>query len=169
MYNLSAFRAKAKRNHPRLKKFLRKFNRKFIPNMLPTQLAINAEVWQEVDCLQCANCCKTMTPTYTPADLKRISTHLGMSKKELFAAYLMIDKDNGDTVNRSTPCQWLNATDNKCSIYDVRPEDCAGFPHHTKTKFDDYNHVYEQNLDKCPATYKLIEKMEKWVEGNFEW
>ena len=63
---------------------LRKFNKKFIPNMLPKQLKLDKEVWQDVDCLACANCCKTMTPTYTPTDLKRISAHLGISKKELF-------------------------------------------------------------------------------------
>lgn len=169
MYNLSAFRARAKRNQPRLKKFLRKFNKKFIPNMLPKQLELDKEVWQAVDCLACANCCKTMTPTYTPADLKRISAHLGISKKELFDNYLMIDTDNGDIVNQNTPCQWLNLKDNKCDIYEVRPLDCSGFPHHTKKQFDLYNQVYEQNLDKCPATYKLIEKMEKWVEEAYIW
>jgi Fe-S-cluster containining protein len=81
----------------------------------------------------------------------------------------MIDTDNGDVVNQKTPCQWLNLKDNKCDIYEVRPLDCSGFPHHTKKQFDLYNHVYEQNLDKCPATYKLIEKMEKWVEEAFVW
>jgi uncharacterized protein len=169
MYNLTAFRKKAKKNHPRLKKFLQKFDKQFVPNMLQKQLELNTEVWQEIDCLQCANCCKKMTPTYTPTDLKRIAAYLQLSKKELFDQYLMIDTENGDTVNQNTPCQWLDNNTNMCSIYEVRPADCSGFPHHTKKNFDEFNHVYEQNLDKCPATYQLIVKMEKWVNDNYKW
>jgi uncharacterized protein len=169
MYNLSVFRAKAKQNAPKYKKFLKKFDKKFIPDLLPKQVELDAKVWQEIDCLQCANCCKTMTPTYTPTDLKRIALHLNITKKQLFDTYLMKDVDNGDIVNKNTPCQWLNTKDNKCDIYEVRPLDCSGFPHHTKKQFDLYNHVYEQNLDKCPATYKMIEKMEKWVNAEYEW
>jgi Fe-S-cluster containining protein len=53
----------------------------------------------------------------------------------------------------------LNLTDNKCSIYEVRPADCAGFPHLTKKKWIDYAHVHKQNIDYCPATFKMIEKI----------
>ena len=40
---------------------------------------VNKEVWQEIDCLTCANCCKKMSPTFTPADIKRISNYLEMT------------------------------------------------------------------------------------------
>jgi uncharacterized protein len=165
--NIKSFKAKAKRNKPALVKFLRKFNKKFIKNMHATTLLKDAEVWQEVDCLSCANCCKTMTPTYTPADLKRIAAHFKITKKQLFDKYMMTDADNGDIVNKTTPCQWLDLKTNKCDIYEIRPADCSGFPHHTKKRFDSYNHVYEQNLDKCPATYALVNKIKSWVEAEY--
>lgn len=167
--NIQSFKAKARRNKPRLVKFLKKFDKKFIPNMLPTQLAINEQVWQEVDCLSCANCCKTMTPTFTKADQKRIAAHLAISVKDLNEKYFMVDEDNGDIVNKKQPCQWLNLKDNKCSIYEVRPLDCATFPHHTKARFDNFNHIYEQNLDKCPATYAMVTKIESWINENYKW
>ncbi len=137
--------------------------------MLPTQLQMDKEVWATTDCLTCANCCKTMTPTFTPADVKRIAAHLGMSKKKLYDTYFYTEPTEGDIVNTTQPCQWLNVKDNKCSIYTVRPADCATFPHHNKKDFDNYNHVYEQNIDKCPATYKLVVKMEKWITQNYQW
>ncbi len=166
--NLKSFRAKAKKNKPALAKFLKKFDKKFIPEMREKiNLPADAEVWQEVECLSCANCCKTMTPTFTKEDLKRISSHLQMSVKEMKAKWLEKDPDNGDWVNTNQPCQWLNLTDNKCSIYEVRPKDCSGFPHHKKKHFDNYNHVYEANLDKCPATYVLVEKIKKVVERDY--
>ncbi len=165
--NLKSFRVKAKRNKPALAKFLKKFDKKFIPQMLSKiTTPVDAQVWKEVECLSCANCCKTMTPTYTPTDLKRISAHLKMTVPQMKAKWLMQDEDNGDWVNVKQPCQWLNLKDNKCDIYEVRPLDCSGFPHHKK-KFDNYNHVFEANLDKCPATYTLVEKIKKIVEAEY--
>ena len=120
-------------------------------------------MWQETDCLSCANCCKTMSPTYTPADLKRISSHFDMTVDEFKAKWLYKDRNN-DWLNKKQPCQFLNLTDNKCSIYPIRPKDCAGFPHHTKKKMVDYVHVYKQNIEYCPATYRWIEKMRERVE-----
>jgi Fe-S-cluster containining protein len=121
---------------------------------------IDAEVWQDIDCLTCANCCKTMTPTFTKADIKRISGFLKMTSKEFYDKWLEKDTDNGDIVNKKQPCQFLNK-DNKCSIYEVRPADCSGFPHFKKKDILDYTHVFNENLHRCPATLKWVEKMEK--------
>ncbi len=168
-YNLKAFAVRAKKQSPALKKFLKKFDKKFIPNMLPKQLELEQEVWKEVSCLSCANCCKTMTPSYTKDDLSRIANHFNKTVKELKTEFLMKDTDNGDIVNQNTPCQWLNLKTNMCNIYDVRPLDCATFPHHNKKRFDNFNHVYEQNLDKCPATLLMVSKMEKWITTEYKW
>jgi Fe-S-cluster containining protein len=53
-----------------------------------------------------------------------------------------------------------------CSIYEVRPADCSGFPHLAKRKMTEYIHVHNQNVDLCPATYKMVEKMQAWAEHN---
>jgi Fe-S-cluster containining protein len=53
-----------------------------------------------------------------------------------------------------------------CSIYEVRPADCSGFPHLAKRKMTEYMHVHKQNVDLCPATYKMVEKMQAWAEMN---
>jgi Fe-S-cluster containining protein len=63
-----------------------------------------------------------------------------------------------DWLNRNEPCQFFNLADNTCSIYEVRPSDCAGFPHLTKN-LRDFSHVHKQNIECCPASYKLVEKM----------
>ena len=119
---------------------------------------IEKEVWQEVDCLSCANCCKKMTPTFTKQDLKRISAHFDQTPDEFRKKWLQKDK-NKDLINKNQPCQFLNAKDNKCSIYSIRPADCAGFPHLSKKKWTEYAHVHKQNIDYCPATYKMVEKL----------
>ena len=62
-------------------------------------------------------------------------------------------------VNKSKPCQFLDLQTNLCTVYKVRPADCAGFPHLAKKNFINYIHVHRQNLDECPATFKMIERM----------
>lgn len=119
---------------------------------------VEKEVWAEVDCLSCANCCKKMTPTFTRQDIKRISAHFHETPEVFTKKWLKKDR-NKDMVNKVQPCQFLNLADNKCSIYEVRPAVCSGFPHLSKRKWTDYAHVHKQNIDYCPATFKMVEKM----------
>jgi len=53
---------------------------------------IERRSWQEVDCLSCANCCKTMTPTFTHKDIRRISKHLDMRPKDFKERWLKQEK-----------------------------------------------------------------------------
>lgn len=119
---------------------------------------LEKEVWAETDCLGCANCCRSMTPAFTSEDIKRIATHFRMSVAAFKAKWLYKTK-TGAWQNRSCPCPFLDLQTNKCSIYAIRPADCAGFPHLTKKKTVDYLPMHKQNLAFCPATFKLIEKL----------
>ena len=90
-----------------------------------------------------------------------------MKPKEFKDKWLDKDPDNGDWVNKKQPCQFLKG--NICSIYEVRPADCAEFPHHNKKPFDLYNDTFIQNLDYCPATFTLVNRLRKRVEEEYEW
>lgn len=158
--NLRLFRKKVKENKSGFKKFLTKIEKKPPRGLDKLAIDMDLAMWKETDCLSCANCCKTMSPTYTKLDLIRISTHLGMTTKQFKEKWLYKDS-NGDWINKKQPCQFLNPMDNKCSIYELRPKDCAGFPHHTKKRMIDYMHVFKQNIEFCPATYKMVEKMKE--------
>ena len=129
-------------------------------------IAIKAasNVWDEIDCLSCANCCKTMTPTYTSADIKKIASYLQISTDEMKKKWLKKERGTGNWLNKSTPCQFLDLETNMCNVYEVRPADCAGFPHLTKKRMVDYLHVHQQNLDECPATFKMVERMNELLE-----
>lgn len=165
--NLRSFKAKARHRKTAMRRFLSKLE-KLAPRGLDKQIVVlEKEVWKETDCLSCANCCKTMTPTYNPKDLKRISTHFKMTIPEFKKKYLKQERGGErDWMNKWTPCQFLNLDDNKCSIYEIRPEDCAGFPHLSK-KFNDYVHIHKQNVEYCPATYRLVEKLQEKLAASF--
>lgn len=155
---LRKFKQQMPANRRRFRTFLTKLEKKAPKGIEKTTAAIEKEVWKEVDCLTCANCCKTMTPTFTAADLKRISAHFGQTVEEFKEKWLYKERGSGDWMNKKQPCQFLNLKDNKCSIYEIRPDDCAGFPHLPK-RMKDYVHVHKQNVEYCPATYKMVEKM----------
>jgi Fe-S-cluster containining protein len=157
--NLRSFSQKVYHNKKAFKKYLEKVEKKAPKNLLKTMLEIDKEVWEETDCLTCANCCKKMTPTFTNADIKRIAEHLKMTPDAFKAKWLYFDKKDGDWMNTKQPCQFLDLKTNMCNIYDVRPADCAGFPHFTKKQPVLYLHVHQQNVEYCPATYKMVEKM----------
>ncbi len=160
--NLRNFKRKVEKNKRRLRLVLSKVEKKAPPHLDQLAEKIDKEVWKEVNCLSCANCCKVMTPTFTVQDFKRISSHLGQTPKEFKDQWLVKDK-NQDWTNKINPCLFLDLKTNMCKIYEIRPTDCSGFPHLAKKKMVDYIHVHKQNIEYCPATYAMVEKLEKAV------
>lgn len=156
--NLRTFRRKIKQTRRSFRTYLTKLEKNPVRGLQKMVVELEKEVWQDVDCLSCANCCKTMTPTFNSADIKRISAHLNQTPDEFKAKWLYKQRNTGDWLNKTEPCQFLNLKDNKCSIYAVRPADCSGFPHLPK-RMVDYMHVHKQNIEYCPATHRLVEKM----------
>jgi uncharacterized protein len=164
--NLRSFRQLVLHNKRRMKRFLSRLEKKAPKGLQALTVEADKAVWQRTDCLDCANCCKTMSPTYTKEDVRRISRHLEMSEAAFRKKWLYKDK-TGDWMNVKQPCQFLDLKTNMCNIYAVRPRDCAGFPHHVKKKMNaDYMHMYKQNIEYCPATYRLVEAVMEKVNGQ---
>ncbi len=163
--NFRSYRKKLSLYRKSFRSFLNFTEKNAVRGIDKLSLAVEPLVWAEIDCLSCANCCKTMTPTFTPQDLKRISAHFNQTPEEFRKKWLKKDS-NKDLVNKIQPCQFLNLADNKCSIYEIRPVDCSGFPHLSKKKWSEYAHVHKQNIDYCPATFKMVEKMKVLVEAK---
>jgi Fe-S-cluster containining protein len=164
--NLRSFRQIVLHNKRRMRGFLSRLEKNPPRGLDQLKLEADKQVWQHTDCLECANCCKTMSPTYTREDVRRISGYLGMSEAAFRTKWLYKDK-TGDWMNVKKPCQFLDLRTNLCSIYAVRPRDCAGFPHHTKKKMNaDYIHMYKQNVEYCPATYRLVEAVMEKLNGH---
>ena len=164
--DLNRFKDISKNKSAENKKFLNGLKKKDPRKVDGAFHTMHEEVFEEINCLGCANCCKTMTPTFTKQDMKRISAHFGQSVEEFQTKWLKKERGGDrDWLNKTEPCQFLNLTDNKCSIYEVRPADCAGFPHLTK-KFNDFVHIHKQNVEYCPASYRLVEKMMAGAVGS---
>jgi Fe-S-cluster containining protein len=157
--NLRSFKQRVRHRKTALRRFLTKLEKKPPRKLDELTVQVEKEVWREVDCLSCANCCKTMTPTFNAKDMRRISAHFNMTVQEFKDKWLYKERSSGDWLNRNAPCQFLDLNTNMCTIYEIRPDDCAGFPHLPKRRMVEYMHVHKQNIEYCPATYRMIEKM----------
>ena len=57
------------------RKFLAQLKKKAPKNLDKIVQQVHNEVFQEIDCVQCANCCKTLGPDFTEQDITRIAKH----------------------------------------------------------------------------------------------
>ena len=115
--------------------------------------------FEKVDCLQCANCCKTTSPLFTERDITRISKHLGMTGSQFSQKYLKLDDDQ-EYVLTSAPCPFLNA-DNYCGVYDVRPKACSAYPHTDQVNQLGIMQLSQENANICPAVADIFNELAK--------
>lgn len=149
----------AKEKHTENKKFFDKLKKK-TPKDLDYQMQeIHEQVFDKIDCLTCANCCKTTGPLFTQNDIQRISKHLRMKPQQFIDRYLQVDEDE-DFVLQTLPCSFLDA-ENYCLIYDVRPKACREYPHTDRKKFHQISHLTLKNTAICPAAFQVVEEIKK--------
>lgn len=155
--NLENYNQKARRQQSEHKKFLNQVKNKPPKDFDRQMHEIHDEVFDRIDCLSCANCCKTTGPLFTQKDIERLSDLFRMKPSQFIDKYLRIDEDN-DYVLQSVPCPFLG-TDNYCSVYEHRPKACREYPHTDRKKFYQINHLTLKNTLICPATYEVVEEM----------
>lgn len=157
MIDLQQYKTKAKKQAKYHKAVLEKVKR--IKSSEADKLFSEAhdETFKRIDCLQCANCCKTISPIFTTKDIERISKHKKISFTQFVENYLRIDEDQ-DYVLKSSPCVFLEP-DNKCSIYDHRPKACREYPHTDAVKIQKLLALTQKNISVCPAVFEIVEKV----------
>ena len=120
---------------------------------------IHNDVFEEVDCLQCANCCKTVGPAIKDVDIDRLSKYLRIKPSKLIDDFLMMD-DDMDYIFRNHPCPFL-MTDNYCSIYDSRPKACREYPHTDRRRVMQIINLHKKNIECCPAVFEVFTRLKK--------
>jgi Fe-S-cluster containining protein len=122
---------------------------------------LHEEAFSKINCLNCAGCCKTISPRFKTPDITRIAKYLRIKESQLIAQYLRLDED-GDYVVQHSPCPFLGS-DNYCSIYDARPGDCRKYPYTDSGDFFAYAQTTHLNSTTCPAVYYVLERLKQIV------
>jgi Fe-S-cluster containining protein len=150
----------AKKHDDENYRFLRSLKMRSIKRVDRIALELHQEAFRIVDCTKCANCCRTLRPVFSDEDIARIAAHLGMTGDEFIAAYLERDEKEGRYRTKTTPCPFLGE-DRKCTIYDVRPEKCEGYPFTDKPDFAFSTLSHSNIAVVCPAVFYLVEQMKR--------
>lgn len=157
--DLNQFNKQAPARKADTKLFFEKL-KKLKPKNLDEQVhKLHDEAFKKIDCLSCANCCKTTGPLFTQRDIKTISKHLKLTERQFIDTYLRIDEDQ-DYVLQQVPCVFLG-DDNYCSIYEYRPNACREYPHTNQTKIHTILKETTNNTTVCPAVFQIVERLKQ--------
>ncbi|MFR0677599.1 YkgJ family cysteine cluster protein [Dysgonomonas mossii] len=151
--NLQVLAEKAK---PLFLQYYKK-NKKRLGKMDTIVQQLHDEVSEKIDCLTCANCCRTLGPAIYDKDIERMAKALRIKPSEVVSSYLRIDED-GDYVFKSMPCPFL-MDDNYCSIYESRPKACREYPHTDRKNFEQIYKLTVKNASTCPIAYEVLCKL----------
>lgn len=149
----------AKNRRKEIKKNLDK-----IRKMDPTDLDrvtnnFHEEAFEHIDCLQCANCCRTTGPLLRNKDIDELARHFRIRPAAFTETYLRIDED-GDYVFKTMPCPFLR-NDNYCSVYESRPGACRDYPHTQQRDIRQKLEITVKNALICPAVAEVTEKLSR--------
>jgi uncharacterized protein len=157
--SITELRDRALKAAPETKNFFARLKKKKPKNLDSIVQGLHNEVFEEVDCLKCANCCKSISPTLYEKDIERLAKHLKIKPSQLVDEYLQIDEEN-DYVFRKQPCPFL-MSDNYCIVYEARPKACREYPHTDRKRFYQILDLTLKNTEVCPAAFDVVERLKE--------
>lgn len=118
----------------------------------------------QIDCTQCANCCRTLDVCLVPDDIPRLSAALHISPDEIVTRYA--DQERGAEQDEWAiipvhPCPLLAG--NLCSIYEHRPHACRVYPQLTP----EFRYNMEDAVEgavSCPIIYNVLSALADRIE-----
>ncbi len=151
--------AAAEAGHKLVRKQLQKLKRLNPRDLDDLFHKMHVDEFKKIDCLECANCCKTTSPAIHESDLRRMANALKIKPADLVNSFLEIDEE-GDYIFRKMPCPFLQH-DYLCSIYNVRPKACREYPHTDRKRIYQILNVTSRNACVCPVVFNITEKLKK--------
>ncbi len=140
--------------------FVKKLKTKKPKNLDDLVHRLHDEAFAKFNCLDCANCCKTIGPRLIDKDIERLARHLKMKESEFVSKYILTDED-GDYVFKEHPCPFL-LPDNYCMVYESRPKACREYPHTDRKRFYQILPLSHKNCETCPVVFEIFEELKKY-------
>ncbi|MCX6623596.1 MAG: YkgJ family cysteine cluster protein [Acidobacteria bacterium] len=117
------------------------------------------EIEEDIDCRQCANCCRVATTSLQQRDIEKLTKFFGISRDEFRKQYTAADPETGEPILRRTEAGCVFLDGNDCSVYEVRPATCVDFPHLIRGRGPITTRMWAA-IDRatyCPITYNALE------------
>jgi uncharacterized protein len=120
------------------------------------------DIEAEIDCTQCANCCRVTEVGITERDIEKLAKFIGLSEREFVQQFTATDAAGVRILKRNEKgCVFLEG--NLCTVYEARPHNCANFPHVVRGTGSIASRMWEF-LDRagyCPIIYNWMEKVKE--------
>ena len=120
---------------------------------------IAEEIEDQIDCTQCANCCKVATAKLLERDVERLARLMRLSITQFKTQYAMEHPEDGLVLKRDdqTGCIFLDGK--TCTIYESRPTACENFPHLVRGQGSIPARMWEliDRATYCPIVYNSLE------------
>jgi Fe-S-cluster containining protein len=118
------------------------------------------EIESQIDCTQCANCCKQATVKLHDRDVEKLAKYLRIKPAQFLRDYTMEDEEQGTVLKfeEGKGCIFLDGND--CTVYDARPQICVDFPHLVRGNGTITFRMW-QFIDRatyCPIVYNALEE-----------
>ena len=123
------------------------------------------EIMKKIDCTKCSNCCKVLKPALNEQDVGRISEYLNLAKEDFILKYAVKNNENEFEL-KQMPCAFL--VDNKCQIYEIKPESCKEYPDLLGKDITARCHAFFSNAEVCPIVFNVLENAkEEFLEDIY--
>lgn len=91
------------------------------------------------------------------SDAARLAAYLNMTIDNFQNRYVERSSAGTLAVMNAIPCHFLS--NNKCTVYEARPNECREFPGLHKPGFNDRLFATFMHYGRCPIIYNVIEAL----------
>ena len=116
-------------------------------------------IQDQIDCTQCANCCRVATVKVSERDVERLARDFRIAPAEFLARYTIESEDEGVILRRTDEAGCVFLAGNACTVYGARPDICQRFPHLVRGNGSIASRMW-QFVDRacyCPIVYNALE------------
>lgn len=140
----------------KLKSMLLRLENTYVDELM---FSLNNEISPQIDCTQCGNCCRSLMINVEKEDALRLAAHLGLPVESFKNKYIERSSEGTLSVMNTIPCSFLH--NNKCTVYEARPNECREFPGLHRPNFTGRLFATFMHYGRCPIIYNVIEELKK--------
>jgi hypothetical protein len=148
---------KKRPENERFRKFIKSRDSRDHSDRILRRIAEGIE--EQIDCTQCANCCRVATVSVTERDTERLARYLRIKPSRFVAQYTAESEEEGRILRREEAGGCIFLSGNECTVYDARPDTCQRFPHMVRGAGSIASRMW-QFTDRacyCPIVYNSLE------------
>jgi Fe-S-cluster containining protein len=121
--------------------------------------SITAQVWAQIDCRTCAQCCRKPQVVLDDEDIRRLSRAVKLNPRE-FRRQFTVKAEDGAVCFAQRPCPFL-AVDGACSVYAQRPTSCRDYPYIQLPHVRSRSITMLECVGECPIVFSVWQELKR--------